>query len=108
MTNGDVHSPLPRPETPAYNVFTWKLQAGLALTFPTPWGPTVFVRSRKDWEADRFLKIHEECHVRQLVQMGWRRYLWAHIWARIRTRSFYAMDDPIEKDCYDAEREARG
>lgn len=48
---------------------------------------------------------HELCHVRQYERMGLVRYYLAHLWARVRTMNLLARNQPIEAECYKAEKE---
>lgn len=93
---------------PKYRTIFFRLQLGLAVTLPLPKpiGTVVLVRSRRRWEDSSSLRAHEECHVRQVEEWGALRYLRRHIWTRVRLMDLYIRDDPIEKECYDAGRDA--
>jgi len=84
--------------------FVWKLQAGDAVTFPTPWGPTVFIRSRAQWDSDEAFRKHEATHIRQIKRWGAAKYLWLHLWTRLRHFDMFLYNHPIEREAYDAER----
>lgn len=88
-----------------YRVITFPLFSRSALTLPIPFGGALILVGRKrDWLGDESLRRHELCHVAQIERMGTIKYLLVHIWARIKTRDIYAVNDPIEKECYDAGR----
>jgi hypothetical protein len=91
-----------------YRTVLFPFQFGLAITLPMPWplGTIVLVRSRRRWAESSWLRPHEECHVRQIEEWGAPLYLWRHIWTRVRLRDLYIRDHPIEKECYDAGRNA--
>lgn len=93
--------PTPRPK---YRTIFFRFPLGLAVTLPLPKpiGTVVLVRSRQRWEDSSWLRPHEECHVRQVEEWGALRYLWRHIWTRVRLMDLYLRDHPIEKECYDA------
>ena len=84
-----------------YRIRKCRWQPGAAITLPTPWGPTVYV---KRLPLDGVLRKHEEEHVRQIEKMGGLRYLATHVWARIITLDMYAKKHPIERAAYEAER----
>jgi hypothetical protein len=88
-----------------YRLVNFPLQLGNALTIPWPGAPVVLVRSRRQWDQDKGLRVHEECHVAQIHRMGSRRYIIEHLMARVRSRNIYAWSEPIEKECYDKQNE---
>ena len=81
-------------------IFPWLL-GGRGLTLPVPFfGIIIFVL--RGHEQDATLLAHEWCHVRQIRRWGAWGYLARHLWARIVTRSLWAYDHSIERECYEA------
>ena len=89
-----------------YRIRKCRWQPGAAITLPTPWGPTVYVKRLPldpVLNSDGALRRHEEEHVRQIWKMGGLRYLATQVWARIVTRNFWGHGHWIEDDAYRAQ-----
>ena len=91
-----------------YRIRKCRWQFGAAITLPTPWGPTVYVKQRLP--LDSALYKHEAVHVKQIEEWGTWSYLWRHVWARLRTLrihpwqfDMYVKDDPVEAPAYAAQ-----
>jgi hypothetical protein len=90
-----------------YRVAEFKFQLGLAITLPTPGLPTVFVKSREYWDANPWLRAHEEVHVAQVYRLGPISYVLVHLWARLQTRNLWGVGHWIEDEAYKAGNDAR-
>ena len=97
-------------ELKAARIFVFDFQLGEAITLPFPiLGPAILIKRKwlvyndddelSDVESIKMLR-HEFCHVRQILDWGGLAYLRRHLFARLKTRSLYAMNAPEESECY--------
>ena len=75
------------------------LQSRSAITIPLLFR-SVLILHNFDVLPQSILR-HENCHVKQYQRWGLLKYYAKHIWARVVTRSIFAYNHPIERECYD-------
>ena len=80
-----------------YRIIYWPFHSALTLPLDKP---TIFT-CKDHWKT---WIVHEEYHVKQIERMVRWKYLKAHIAARLRSRSIWAKNEPIEKEAYDAQK----
>ena len=89
---------------PRYKVAEFKWQVGSAITLPMFFSvPVVFTKSKAQWYSDGKLRKHELTHVEQIYRYGKARYLFFHLWGRIKARNIWGIGHWIEDDAYAAE-----
>ena len=85
-----------------------------ALTLPIPFfsASILIRRDLLKWGADGELAegpelaplVHQLCHAHQRQEWGFIRYLWRHLWARLRHRDVPIRFSQVERECYQAAR----
>lgn len=80
--------------------YNQKWLGGAGMTLPLFGNTHIFFKSAT---PSQNLVNHELCHAEQIERLGGMRYIWQHIWWRIKTRSLYAKSSPLEWPCYRAQ-----
>lgn len=115
------------PDRPDHHEIAWPYiwPGCYAQTWPLPFTKPVIL-GRPDYFRRRDYQAHELVHVRQIHELGRLRYLWEHGKARANSlykwvrgsrahgmglkgflRLWYAREEPIEAEAYEAQKLAR-
>ena len=86
-----------------------------ALMLPIPFfSASILIRQDMlKWSVDRGLAqgpelaplVHQLCHAHQRQEWEVLRYLWRHLWARLRHRDVPIRFSQVERECYQAARQ---
>ena len=88
---------------------------GGAMTLPIPFfsASILIRRDLLKWNAagelvegpDLAPLVHQLCHAHQRMEWGFIRYLWRHLWARLRHRDVPIWFSQVERECYQVARQ---